>query len=241
MDNLPYIIFNGTSSLDFDVIVANQSKYESPSNDMEQIEVMGRDGVLLSDNDRMNPVKRPFPFSIRVPQDSEETIVLREERMSSWLGVKGFKDLELSWDKEYIYKAAVIEGFDVTETTRKFGKGVINFLMHPIKYNKGGQSFVDVPNGETLFNPNNKNAQPTFILKGTGNVTVTVGSQKLVLRNVTNGITIDMEKKNVTYLNQSQYDRMYSDFIYLSPGNNTITWDNDDFTLRVKPNWGVRI
>lgn len=241
MRDIPYIELNGASSLDFDMVMANQSKYESPENDMEQIEVMGRNGVLLVDNDRLKPIKRSFPFSIKIPYDRKIDISQRETEISEWLSIKGFQRLKLSWDPDYYYKAAIIEGFDLTETVKWFGKGVIDFLIHPIKYLKSGQYFHDVVNGDVLFNPTKRASEPIYYLTGTGNVTITINDKQMIFKNVTSGLQINVEQKTVTYLNQSHYDKMYSDFVLLEPGQNKITWDNTNFKLKIFPNWGVRL
>lgn len=241
MRELPYIIMNGKSSLDFDMIIANQSKYDSPENDMEQIEVMGRDGVLLVDNDRLKPVKRSLPFSIKIPYDRKIDISLRETEISEWLSAKGWQNLFMSWDPDYNYRVAIIEGFELTETVKWFGKGIIELLVHPIKYLKSGQITIDIANGTSIYNPTKRPSEPTYFLTGTGNVTVTINNKQMIFKNITNGITVDVEQKTVTYINQSHYDKMYSDFVLLEPGQNKITWDNTNFKLKIFPNWGVRL
>lgn len=221
------------------MIIENAGSFESAQPDIDQIEIDGRNGVLLVDNERLKPVNRSFPFSFVT--DHYRHIAFREEDAAEWLSAKGFKNLELSWDQDYIYKAAVVNSFDVTETVRKFGKGTLDFLIHPIKYLKIGQIEKTISNGGVLFNPTKRKAYPKITLTGTGNVTITINDQSLVLKNITGGIVIDNENLTVTYRGQSQYDWLYSDFVHLDKGKNVISWDNSAFTLKIIPNYGVKV
>ena len=88
-----FIKFDGKKSSDFGLKIINDIEFSSTSYDVETIEVPGRDGVLLKDNQRLKPVKREFPMKI----NTVERLSTSEIAISDWLNVKGWKELELSW------------------------------------------------------------------------------------------------------------------------------------------------
>lgn len=59
-----YIEFNGTKSNDLGLLLERERSVKSTSNDVNLIEVDGRDGVLIKDNERLKAVEQDFPFSL---------------------------------------------------------------------------------------------------------------------------------------------------------------------------------
>lgn len=231
------IIYGGKSSKDYNLRVYNELTHELSSYDVETESVPGRDGVLLIDNQRLKPVERSFLLKLRDNVSKQSTSI------SEWLGVKGWHDLELSWDEGYIYQATVINTISIEEVLRQLGKLRVVFLVHPIKY------FIDnleqaVTNGETVINRGNEIAQPTIKLTGNGNTTININGRELVLEDVQGSITIDMKNKMVYSGNLSTWDKVVrtenTRFPTLDVGENVITWSGN-FTMTMKKNEGVRI
>ncbi|HES1201527.1 TPA: phage tail protein, partial [Streptococcus pyogenes] len=59
-----YIEFNGIKSNDLGLLLERERSVKSTSNDVNLIEVDGRDGVLIKDNERLKAVEQDFPFSL---------------------------------------------------------------------------------------------------------------------------------------------------------------------------------
>lgn len=57
-----YIEFNGTKSNDLGLLLERERSIKSTNNDVDLIEVAGRDGVLIKDNERLKAVEQDFPF-----------------------------------------------------------------------------------------------------------------------------------------------------------------------------------
>ncbi|MGF3084675.1 distal tail protein Dit, partial [Streptococcus pyogenes] len=131
-----YIEFNGTKSNDLGLLLERERSIKSTNNDVDLIEVAGRDGVLIKDNERLKAVEQDFPFSL------VGDVTANQQKISEWLHVKGWHDLALSWDKVYIYRASVVNLFEIDEILKQFGRLKINFLIHPIKYLKTGKQEV---------------------------------------------------------------------------------------------------
>lgn len=232
------IIYNGKSSKEFGLRLTNNVAHELSSNDIETVPVPGRDGVLLIDNKRLKPVERGFPFRMY------EDVVANSSEISEWLGVKGWHDLELSWDSDFVYRATIINTIAIEEVLRQLGKFQAVFLVHPIKYYKDSLTAQPVSNGEVVLNRGNVPAQPKLELTGNGNTTITINGRKTVLENVQGSIVLDMQKKMVYRDGLPEWDKLVREegagYPYLDPGENTISWTGA-FTVNLTKNEGVRI
>lgn len=235
-----YVQFNGRKSIDLGLHILNEVEHASTHHDIDQIEVPGRDGVLLKDNHRLVPVEKSFPCKL----SHSANLTTAQAAISDWLNVKGWQDMVLSWDLDYIYKASVIEGFEVKEILRQFGKVKFNFLVHPIKYLKTGRNAISLTKGMVVTNPGNVPAKPVLTLRGSGNGTITINGRVTTLENVQRELVIDMDKHLVYSGNLAAWDKVVRSANGAMPsldvGRNTITWTGN-FTLSMMPNWGVKI
>lgn len=233
-----YIEFNGTKSNDLGLLLERERSIKSTNNDVDLIEVAGRDGVLLKDNDRLKVIEQDFPFSL------VGDVTVYEQKISEWLHVKGWHDLVLSWDKDYIYRASVVNLFEIDEILKQFGRLKINFLIHPIKYLKTGKQSVSLVSGATLQNPGNVQAKPILKIKGTGNGVLTINDFETRLENVQGELVIDMERHLVYKDVLSAWDNIVRTEHHRMPlfdvGQNKISWTGD-FTITAIPNWGVKV
>lgn len=233
-----YIEFNGIKSNDLGLLLERERSIKSTNNDVDLIEVAGRDGVLLKDNDRLKVIEQDFPFSL------VGDVTVYEQKISEWLHVKGWHDLVLSWDKDYIYRASVVNLFEIDEILKQFGRLKINFLIHPIKYLKTGKQSVSLVSGATLQNPGNVQAKPILKIKGTGNGVLTINDFETGLENVQGELVIDMERHLVYKDVLSAWDNIVRTEHHRMPlfdvGQNKISWTGD-FTITAIPNWGVKV
>ncbi|HEK9774905.1 TPA: phage tail protein, partial [Streptococcus equi subsp. equi] len=163
-----YIEFNGKKSDSFGLLLERERSIKSTSNDVDLIEVDGRDGVLLKDNGRLKAIEQDFPFSL------VGDVTVDQQKISEWLHVKGWHNLVLSWDNDYIYRASVVNLFEIDEILKQFGRLKINFLIHPIKYLKTGKQEMSLVNGGTLQNLGNVQSKPILKIRGSGNGVLTI-------------------------------------------------------------------
>ena len=235
-----FIKFDGKKSSDFGLNIINDIEFSSTSYDVETIEVPGRDGVLLKDNQRLKPVKREFPMKFH----TVERLTTSEVAISDWLNVKGWKELEFSWEPDYIYLATFIESFSVKELLRNFGEVKLIFLIHPIKFLKTGRNEIPLTNGMTLKNLGNVQSKPLIKIIGNGDGILTINGYQLSLESVQNELTIDMQKHIVYSGNLSAWDKITRNGKHRMPlfdvGDNMISWTGN-FTMTAVPNWGVKL
>lgn len=237
---MAYFTFNGASSADKGLRIINEVTHESTGYDVERVVVPGRDGELLVSNKRLKAVEKSFPCRL----SSRANLTVAQEVISQWLNVEGYKDMTLSWDPDYIYKAAFVETFEVEEVLRQFGKVKLNFLLQPVKYRKDGLTKITLSNGGTVAGKGNVQAQPIITIRGNGEGVLTINGRQTKFKNVQAAITFDMQKKMVYSGSQAAWDKVLRapQYVmpYLDPGANKISWTGS-FTVELVPYWGVKL
>lgn len=231
------LIYNGRSSKEFNLRIINEVTHELSSHDIETEVVPGRDGVLLLDNQRLKPVERAFPLRLndKVYQSTSE--------IAEWLGVKGWHDLEFSWDDDFIYQATVTNTISISEVLKQLGRLQVIFLVHPIKYFKDNPR-TTITKGETIINRGNLEAKPLIELTGSGDTVITINGRRTVLEDIQGSIILDMKNRMIYKDNLSAWEKVVREenavFPYLDVGNNEISWSGN-FTMKMAKNEGVRI
>ncbi|MBK0348235.1 phage tail family protein [Aerococcaceae bacterium zg-ZJ1578] len=238
---MAYFKFNGVSSKDMGLRIMNQVVSESTGRDIERVQVPGRDGDLLLSNNRLKSVEKSFPCKLIV----KDNLTMAGEKISQWLLVDGYKDLELSWDANYLYKAAFIETFAIEEILRQFGEVKLNFLVYPVKFLKTSLVSKSVRNGEVITNSGNVKAKPIIKLIGNGECVLTINNRKTKVINVQNNLVLDMQK-NMVYSGAvtAAWDKVVRSPEYMLPyldvGSNTISWTGN-FTVEMTTYVGVKL
>jgi predicted phage tail component-like protein len=233
--------FNGKKNTEFGFRVAEGKKITTSSLDVERVSVAGRDGELLISNNRLNSAELSFPVNFV----KEKGLIATEVyKISEWLNVAGYKDLTISYDPDFIYRAAYLETFSIEETMRQFGKTTINFVCYPVKFYKQGRTTQTLSNGATVNGLGNVKANPVITLVGSGDCTLTINGRKTKLRAVQNTITLDMQARQVFSGNLPAWDKVVRAPQYQMPyfdyGRNLISWDGN-FEVFTIPNWGVKL
>lgn len=233
--------FNGKKNTEFGLKVAEGKKITTSSPDVERITVAGRDGELLISNNRLNSAELSFPVNFL----KEKSLIATEVyKISEWLNVAGYKDLTISYDPDFIYRAAYLETFSIEETMRQFGKTTINFVCYPVKFYKQGRTKQTLLDGATVNGIGNVNAKPIITLRGSGDCTLTINGRRTKLRGVQNSIVLDMQANQVYSGNLPAWDKVVRSpefqMPYLDYGRNLISWDGS-FTAEMIPNWGVKL
>ena len=233
--------FNGKKNTEFGLRVAEGKKITTSSPDIERVVAAGRDGELLISNNRLNSAELSFPVNFV----KEKGLIATEVyRISEWLNVAGYKDLTISYDPDFIYRAAYLETFSIEETMRQFGKTTINFVCYPVKFYKQGRVKQTLMNGTTVNGIGNVNAKPIITLRGSGDCTLTINGRRTKLKGIQNTIVLDMQANQVYSGNLPAWDKVVRSpqfqMPYLDYGRNLISWDGS-FTIEMIPNWGVKL
>jgi len=235
--------YKNISSEDMYLKIENHLVFTAPNRDIEFIAVDGRDGEIVLDRQRYESVIRSIPCTLTPPSgmDIEQLI----HNIHNWLSTDvKYHDFTWSGDPNFIYKAIVNEGFDTQRVLSRYGKTVLKFRFHPIKYLASSLTERSIANGANIHNPYNIPAKPLIRIIGNGNMQIHIGGELLDLRNVLNGITVDCESQTVTSANGqfTEFDKIFSyPFPTLKPGNNTIAFSDNVEQMYITPRLGALV
>lgn len=235
-DDLQYFIYDGISSADFNIIITKTNQLSSPERNIEIIEIDGRNDHLLIDKGNY----KPFNLEIECYIDAEENNICEISRnIKKWLQSDfKFKKLIFSDDPEYYYEASCINKLDIEEVINLLGEFKITFLCNPLKKKINSDFPIVLTNNTTLYNENIV-SNPYIKVVGSGNITVNINNQKLILKGVEEYIEVDTELYNCFKGSENQNNKMYSDFPVLEEGKNNISWEGNVTRVEIIPRWVV--
>lgn len=237
-----YFEYKGISSLDMHLRIRNEISFPSPEADIEFVEIMGRDGELAVDNDRLRGIDFSIPVTLSLPED--KTIEEVATDISNWLKNDiGWFPLQFSGSPEYEYIAMCYEQFDVAETLKTYGKSVITFRLKPYKRLRGDKP-IELVDGQVLTNPSKRASKPLIYIEGSGDVALKRnGTDWLVLTSVDGDITVDSESMSVFKGVTPHFSKMKSHlkplFPILASGKNEITWTGNVTKIEITPRFEV--
>ena len=232
--------YKNKNSKNFGLRVLNEVTFTSPVRDVSLIQVPGRDGDLVRDNGRFNSVIKRMPCRLEVSDDGIEQAI---SRVNNWLIDDGrFHEFEWEGDPEFLYRARIHGDVSTARFLSRFGKTMIDFSFHPVKYLKSSLGFRQVSSGDNVRNEFNIDAKPRLRVLGNGDVTIHINGRPLVLRGISGGCLIDSESMSITDL-EGQYpwfERMFSPFPVLTSGDNLITFGSN-VSVFIEPRLGALV
>ncbi|MFP7215910.1 phage tail protein [Lactococcus garvieae] len=235
------VVWSGKDLNDFGMRLHADLKFDGVERDVDEIEIPGRNGVVVRDNHRFKPVDQNFEFTISLLKGKSNLENQIKEAQSFISGLYGFKDFSWTGEPNYIFKAKVNGKSSTSRSNPLRATVAVPVKLFPMKYLKASYDTArTLKSGESFQNKGTQVAYPIITLTGTGDVTLTVNDKKFVLKNITDGVVIDSENQVVTDLSKkhSQMDKVYSyPFPNLKTGLNTISWDNTVFTGTIIERW----
>lgn len=223
---------------DFGLIMTGPVHTVSPEEDIEFQTVDGLDGELIIEKNRFKNTTKTYSVYI-----DQENIQQSVTNLSNWLkSEKGWHFLTDSEEPEYVYEAKIYESYETEQRLKNFGYAEISFVIKPYKFLKTGLSEQVL--GQTIKNPSNRKARPKLIIKGTGNLTVQIGSEKLSLKNVDGGVIIDCLYQTATNLSgtKAAWDKVTSyPLPVIHPGKQTVLTTGAISEVNIIPRWEVLV
>lgn len=230
-----YITFAGTDLRTFGLYVSGSGIYNAPTRAYEEVEIPGRDGLLLGHEKRLGNVAITYPAFIYA--NFKENIGRLKTFLLSNIG---YQRLEDTYYPEYFRMGAYYGGLEVEPTNKNnAGSFDLTFQCKPQKYLKTGQTAVSVAADDVLTNPTEMPSKPLIRCYGTGSVAVN-GTQITVLaaREYTD---IDCDLYDAFYIHENRnayitFDSSDMHFPELAPGDNAISYTG--FTaVQITPRW----
>lgn len=236
---ISYFEFNGKKSSDFGIRLYNNLEFISPQKSVEIIDIQGRDGSLYIDNNKREDIKKEIYFDLDVESSPEngsdgQPLFKRVLAINKWLNVKGFKDFKYSMYKGFTFKAMVIDPYNISDTLRTKGRGVIRLIIKPVMYyDDPSISKANPANGGVIDNIGSFNAKPIVTVTTTkaDEIIYNNGKKWIVLKNLVVGkpIVIDSESGIVSggsVHNNSNLAPLTPPYPLLYKGKNKITFSD---------------
>jgi len=234
--------YKGINARDMHLRVLNDIEFASPRRDVNLIQIPGRHGDLVMDNGRFESVKRAVPCRMEVPShvNAEEVI----SQINNWLIDDG-RQHELLWenDPEFIYRASIYDDVISQRILPHYGKTIVNFTIHPIKYLRTSLVERQITSGTSMNNPFTAPAKPIIRIVGSGNINLNVGGRQVVLTGIDRGCILDSENQTILTFDGQRtiFDRMRGSFPELKPGNNVVTFSGNNVQVFITPRLGALV
>lgn len=230
------IKFKGKSSDDFKLKLLSEITYQSATDNLQDEKIAGLDGSLFYGDKTLSNVELIFPFDYRGSEIEKD-----KTKISEWLkSDTTWSFLEFSGEPEYYYVARHNDSISTKRFFNFYGQIDLSFIVKPYKYLKTGLNEIVLPS--SIINPTNRTAKPILTIKGTGNITLTIGKSVLTLKNVESGVRIDSLAQTITTLDKTRnlFTNMTSyPFPVIEPGTQKITVTGTTTEIKIIPRWEV--
>ena len=241
-----YFVFNGRSSLDFEIAISGGGTFASPERDVTHISVPGRNGTVLIDNGRYHNVDITYEASIvrgfKTNFDAFRTFLL---------SATGYQRLEDTYHPEEFRVAAFQTSLnpEIVGAYCRTGQFDITFHCKPQRFLKSGECCISITSrtGEIIINPGME-AQPIITVYGAGGyglVSFNSGTPdftQVAFVDIDGSITIDCETMNAysgtTNMNNA-ISLEYEKFPFLRPGENKISVFGAVNKVDIIPRWWI--
>lgn len=237
-EELPYFIYNGISSADFNIVVTKYDNLSSGEHDFELVSVAGKNGDFISKSNKQN-ITRDIEFYIDC--ESVEDINILSKKIRKWLqGNSNYADLIFSDDLNTIHEAVCINKINIDEVIEAFGECKVTFSCKPYTKTTFNTPITITENNTNIYNEYDS-SEPIIKIIGSGDITITINNENLILKGVESEIIVNTKMmecyKEVNGIVTFQNNKMYSEFPVFKEGSNNISWIGNITKLEIIPNW----
>ena len=232
---LNYFTINGTSSLDFGIVIARAGVFSSPARAYEEVFIPGKNGAVLFDEGRYE--NGVIEYECALLNDGANLDDFR-----AWISShRGYVRLEDTYHLNEYRMAAFSGGLPVeTEQGSRVGRFTVTFTAKPQRWLKTGEIPQTCTGRLSLVNPTYYPAKPLIRVTGygslvVGNTTITVATNALSY------IDLDCELCDAFCgaINANRYITLSGTDYPVLPGNATtgITRASTMTSVQVWPRW----
>ena len=185
-----FFIFGNMKSTDFGTWLGGSGTFGSPSRDVTEVTVPGRNGTLTIDNGRFNNFTLQYDAFIQT--NFEKNF---QGLKAALLSQNGYQRLEDTFHPEYYRKARALGDIepDMWQKNRA-GSFPIKFDCDPRMFLKSGDEVKTYTANGKILNPMAFASKPFLRVYGTG--TLTLGNYAIVISSADTYTDIDLETMN---------------------------------------------
>lgn len=224
----PIILYKDDKScLDYGIKVYKSNILSAPSRKLDFVDVQGRDGALTIDNGFEDFILTLECALVNEYEEVESMAELARRAKKYLLNGTNCK-LQTSEDMDFYLLGTYSSNIDIEEAIENFGLFQAQFRCKPYRFSNKSYT-IEVTEQNTVIRNSEYKTRPHIKVVGTGDITVNINSQELVLKDLEGQIEVDCDLMNATTINSlgntvNANQKMYSDFPILEEGDNTISW-----------------
>lgn len=223
--------YRGTSCLDFGLQVKKRPSIPAPSRRVTTIQVAGRSGKMVIDDELFDDIVIPVQFNFL--SKNPDTWMEAFRKAKQWLRNDG--NLSFSDDEDWFFYVKYIQIADTERTTRRLGNFTAEFTCDPYMFARSGE--IERTPEECRHNPY-MISHPLYRIIGTGSGTLYINNNSIAFTSP-GELKIDTEMMITSdgsgTLRNAAINGDYSD-AYLLEGENDIDI-SAGFTIAVTPRW----
>lgn len=227
------ISFKGALSSAIGIVVTALPDYVIPDERVSFITVPGRNGPLTQreGTDVFNDLT--LTVSCYCPEPTPENI----SNIARYF--RGNGRLRLPNRPGGWYEATVMNQIPFKQVLRGSTPRVfdVNFRCNPLFYLDEGETEISLANGDFLVNPTGYTAHPVIEIRGSGDMSITVGTQTVQLTGIDGGIILDGRLQEAYWDGMLENSKMSGPFPVIGEGSIPVTWTGGVTGVMVTPNW----
>lgn len=226
----PYVIFKGVDSRELGVVMEKLPEFFRPLRNVELIQVSGRSGRLEQDDETHDV----YTTSMKV-----NCFGVPYRDVYAWLSGAGW--LISSDEPDRAVWASMHMPINPTRMRveeKCYHSLICTVYCQPYRYfyPEADDAVVTATPGE-IDNPGTWKAEPEITIRGSGDISVTLGQYQMGFEGLADGIIVDCEMEECFSLDKSQLMNSYADieeFPRLQPGANYIQWTGNVESVTVR-------
>lgn len=232
-----FLTYAGKSTLEMGVLISGEGTYNAPERNVEEKEVAGRNGNLLFDMGNFKNILVNYPAYIRqdLPDRSSELF----NYMASF---EGYQRLEDTYHPYEYRMARYLSNVEVSPDgcRNRSGGLTLSFDCKPQRFLKSGEEPVTYTANGKIFNRTLYPAKPFLKIYGTGEGTVGIGSETIIISAISTYMEIDCEimdaYKGAINCNGNV---SFTDDIIIRPGEVGVSMTGNIFRVDITPRWWI--
>lgn len=199
----------------------------APSRNLEFVEVQGRNGALTIDNG-FNDFTLNLECALVNKHEEVESMAQLARRAKKYLLDGTNCKLQTNEDMDFYLLGTYSSDIDIEEAIENFGLFQAQFRCKPYRFSNKNR-VIEITEQNTVINNSECKTYPHISVVGTGDITININSQELILKALDGQIEVDCDLMNCTGTNSlgetiNLNHKMYSDFPFLEEGENKISW-----------------
>ena len=232
----PIVLFkDDVPCTDVGIKVYKSNILSAPSRKLESIDVEGRNGTLTLDYGYDDFILELECALVNENEDVENMAQLARRAKKYLLSGSNCK-LQTNEDMDFYLLGTYSSSVDIEEAIENFGIFQAQFRCKPFRFS-ARSNIIEITEQNTIINNTEYECGPVISILGTGDITVKINNQELVLKDLEGNIVVNCDEMNATAVNSlddivNANHKMYSDFPVLEEGANNISWIlGEDATL----------